>query len=103
MDWLLALCIAGGFVIGMGLLLVIGFKSGEDSAVIENARVIIGLKDRNLRLVNMLDEQLKRTQELEAVLKKNEITIYSHAAHISRLAKEIAELRRKPKDFALDA
>jgi len=103
MDWLLALCIAGGFVIGMGLLLVIGFKSGEDSAVIENARVITGLKDRNLRLVNMLDEQLKRTQELEAVLKKNEITIYSHAAHISRLAKEIAELRRKPKDFALDA
>jgi DNA-binding CsgD family transcriptional regulator len=103
MDWLLALCIAGAFVIGMGLLLVIGFKSGEDSAVVQNARVITGLKERNLDLVNMMGEQIKRNQELEALLKDKEFTISSHAYHIRTLAKELAELRRTTKDFALDA
>lgn len=103
MDWLLALCIAGGFVIGVGLLLVIGFASGEDSAESRNAQQIERLLARNYELTHQHAEEVDRVVTLEALLKENESIRSQYAYNIRELAKELRDAKKGKGDFALDA
>jgi len=117
MDWLLALCIAGGFIIGMGLLLIIGFKSGEDSSAVHHAREVANLKSRITELEHeysvlgtnwnkvevarheasmLAKEQTSRVQEQAKAISR-----YQHI--IRQQSDEIRALKKGPGDFALDA
>lgn len=103
MDWVLALCIATAVITGLGLLFVIAFASGKNAEAVQTARVITDLKKRNFELGDMLNEQIKCTQELETRLKENESIRSQYAYHIRELAKEIRDLKKGIGDFALDA
>lgn len=103
MDWVLALCIAAAFIIGLVLLLVIGFASGEDSVSQSHAHEVRLLTERLLELEAQCINKTKRIEELEALLKENESIRSAYAYNIRELAKELRDAKKGKGDFALDA
>jgi len=117
MDWVLALCIAAAFIVGVGLLLVIGFASGEDASVVHHAREVANLKRRITELEyeynTQSDEWVKvDTERLREYLRAEDLAskVKVHESELSRcyhtirtLATEVRDLKKGPGDFALDA
>jgi len=117
MDWILGLCIASAVVVGSGLLLVIGFASGEDSSSQSHAHEVAILKHKITELENQYNnlesdwfrvesirlKEYLRAEDLAGRLTASESIRTQYARNINELAREIAKLRKGGKDFALDA